>query len=159
MIKLIEDSWIIENSTLTLFHPDLHKHNIFVAEDDPLRMTAFIDWQSIAIEPAFYYADETPDFAAAVSEKLEDDTMPGYDEDTSAYMAYLCNQAFELSVHALTPRIASARNLDEDLVRPLRYCRRTWKDGVVALDMNSWSCRNVGEIWDSLNRALAHYRL
>lgn len=58
-----QDSRIMDCATPVLFHPDLHKRNIFVLEDDPSEITAIIDWQAASIEPAFCYADEIPDFA------------------------------------------------------------------------------------------------
>ncbi|KKZ68488.1 hypothetical protein EMCG_05875 [[Emmonsia] crescens] len=45
-----------------LFHPDLHKRNVFVSEDDPSIVTGIIDWQSASIESTFWYADDVPDF-------------------------------------------------------------------------------------------------
>ncbi|OAT09589.1 hypothetical protein BDBG_17250 [Blastomyces gilchristii SLH14081] len=51
-------------STPTLFHPDLHKRNIFVSKDNPTAITGFIDWQSTSVEPAFEYAYDVPDFAS-----------------------------------------------------------------------------------------------
>lgn len=47
----------------TLLHPDIHKGNIYVSEEDPLCVTAIIDWQSTSIEPIFVYANQTPDIA------------------------------------------------------------------------------------------------
>lgn len=144
---LVEDSRVVENSLPTLFHPDLHKRNVFVAEDDPTRVTAIIDWQSTAIEPAFYYADETPDFATAIPEDAEENMEAATDKDPTAYVANLCNQAFELSVHVLAPRLASARALNEDLIRVLRYCHRTWKDGAVALRQE---LQELSKRWEEL---------
>lgn len=51
--QISEDPRIKDASTPTLFHPDLHKKNIFVSNDDPTTIIAIIDWQSAAIEPAF----------------------------------------------------------------------------------------------------------
>ncbi|WPG98101.1 Hypothetical protein R9X50_00088700 [Acrodontium crateriforme] len=48
---------------LTLFHPDFHTRNILVEPEDPTVITGIIDWQSAAIEPAFLFDAETPDFA------------------------------------------------------------------------------------------------
>jgi Ser/Thr protein kinase RdoA (MazF antagonist) len=47
----------------TLLHTDVNKRNVYVSEDDLTNMTAFIDWQSTSIEPAFAYASQTADFA------------------------------------------------------------------------------------------------
>ncbi|KAL9622305.1 MAG: hypothetical protein Q9160_003316 [Pyrenula sp. 1 TL-2023] len=145
--KLLEHSTVIENSLPTLFHPDLHKRNIFVAEDDPTRVTAIIDWQSTTIEPAFYYADERPDFATTIPEEAEKDTEAATEEDCTAYIANLCSQTFELSVQFLAPRLASARAMNEDLIRVLRYCHRTWKDGAVVLRQE---LQELSERWEEL---------
>ncbi|PGH11609.1 hypothetical protein AJ79_04749 [Helicocarpus griseus UAMH5409] len=112
----------IPNATPTLFHPDLHKRNIFVSEDDPTIVTGFIDWQSTCIDPAFYYADDVPDFATPSPEETEEPT-----ENT------LCSQPFEAGLSLLGPRLGAARKIDEALLRPLRYCHRTWRDGFVPL--------------------------
>lgn len=61
--KMAEDPQILNAASPTMFHPDLHKRNIFVSEEDPTVITAIIDWQSTSIEPAFSYANEVPDFA------------------------------------------------------------------------------------------------
>ncbi|KAI9739903.1 MAG: hypothetical protein M1818_004959 [Claussenomyces sp. TS43310] len=50
-------------SSPTLLHPDIHKRNIYVSEEDLSCVTAIIDWQSTSIEPTFVYANETPDLA------------------------------------------------------------------------------------------------
>ncbi|KAL8747941.1 MAG: hypothetical protein Q9190_000265 [Brigantiaea leucoxantha] len=86
--KLSEDSRIKEAAAPTLYPADLHKRNIFVSDDDPAIITDFIDWQSSSIEPAFEYADETPDFAA-LSPKLSSEDEPA---DLSAE---LCGKAFD----------------------------------------------------------------
>jgi hypothetical protein len=59
LLKISED--VIGALKKTLLHPDLHKRNIFVSDDDPTIITSIIDWQSICIEPAFAFASDTPD--------------------------------------------------------------------------------------------------
>lgn len=59
-------------ATPVLLHHDLNKRNIFVSEDDPAIVTSIIDWQSTSIEPAFWYADEAPDFATPVGPDKND---------------------------------------------------------------------------------------
>lgn len=113
-----------QNATPTLFHADLHKRNIFVCEEDPTIVTGFIDWQSTCIEPAFLYADDVPDFA-----KLPPVETP----EKEVTVEKLCNEAFNGGLKLLAPRLAAAREIDETLLRPLRYCHRTWRDGIVPL--------------------------
>lgn len=108
----------------TLFHPDLNKRNIFVSEQDPTMITAIIDWQSAAVEPAFWYADEIPDF-------VKPDINPTI-EDQAKLLDELRVQAFDKCTQFLTPTLAGPRLMDEGLFRPFRYCYRTWKDGAVA---------------------------
>ncbi|PGH13538.1 hypothetical protein AJ80_06288 [Polytolypa hystricis UAMH7299] len=105
--KSIQHPQIQSNAAPTLFHPDLHKRNIFVSEDDPTI-------------PAFYYADDVPDFAKPPIDKTSEDTEKS-----------LCSQAFEAGLELLAPRLAAARKIDETLFRPFRYCHRTWRDGTV----------------------------
>ncbi|RAL04168.1 uncharacterized protein BO80DRAFT_348561 [Aspergillus ibericus CBS 121593] len=106
------DPRISSSTTPLLFHPDLHKRNIFVSEDDPSIITGIIDWQAASIEPAFWYADEVPDFATGNE---------------------ICNQAFDVCSQFLTPTLSTPRLMDQNLFRPFRYSYRTWKDGAVAL--------------------------
>lgn len=63
VIQELAQSSLIKNVAIpTLLHPDIHTRNVFVSEEDPSQVTAIIDWQSTSIEPAFVYANHTPDF-------------------------------------------------------------------------------------------------
>ena len=106
-----------------LFHPDLHKRNIFVSHDDPSVITGFIDWQSSSIEPAFWYADEVPDFATCVASSTG---AEGADDSE------LCTKTYEVCTRFLTPKLALPKSMDERIFRPFQYCYRTWKDGAAA---------------------------
>jgi hypothetical protein len=44
---------LLSHSQPTLWYADLHMGNIFVAEDDPAKVTGFIDWQHTSINPLF----------------------------------------------------------------------------------------------------------
>jgi hypothetical protein len=119
-----EDRRIRNAATPTLFHPDLHKRNIFVSDDDPTVITGIIDWQSSSIEPAFWYANEIPDFARPVAHpSLKDQLEPNSER---------CAKAFNICTQFLVPKLSGPRLMDEALFRPFRYCYRTWKDGAVA---------------------------
>ncbi|KAF2489925.1 hypothetical protein BU16DRAFT_553217 [Lophium mytilinum] len=122
--KLSEDSRVQDAATPTLFHPDLNKRNIFVSDDDPTTVTAIIDWQSAAIEPAFWYADLIPDFAKPIPHPTLEDQLEFNSEQ--------CAKVFNISTQFLTPTLAHPRLMDEAFFRPYRYCYRTWKDGAVA---------------------------
>ncbi|OJD20124.1 hypothetical protein ACJ73_08543 [Blastomyces percursus] len=118
--ELLQHSDIRSNAKPTLFHPDLHKRNIFISKDDPTIVTGIIDWQCASVEPAFYYADDVPDFA-----KVPPEGTLESDERT------LCSQAYEVGWALLAPRLGATRKIDEILLRPFRYCHRTWRDGFV----------------------------
>ncbi|OAG44962.1 hypothetical protein AYO21_00924 [Fonsecaea monophora] len=120
--KMSEDSRILNAAVPTLLHPDFHKRNIFVSEDDPTVVTGIIDWQSASVEPGFWYADHIPNFAMSIP-----DPFGQRDPDSE-----LCAKAFDACVQFLVPKLAGPRYLDESLFRLFRYCYRTWKDGAVA---------------------------
>ena len=116
---------ITRTAAPTLNHPDLHKRNIFVSDDDPTVVTGIIDWQSSSIYPAFEYADEQPDFAAPTPDPSLEDRPPDR-------FAEICQKAYDACLKALVPKLATARAIDNNLLRPFRYCHRTWRDGAVA---------------------------
>jgi hypothetical protein len=138
----------------TLLHPDIHKRNIFVSEEDPSQVIAIIDWRSTSIEPAFVYANHTPDFvvdAAAdipileallqgeapstVSSEVmstEDSEMAAarnrYEKDVST-----CQQTCKLVLRGFVPKLHNARAMDQILLRLFRYCDASWRDSAAAL--------------------------
>ncbi|KAK2810959.1 hypothetical protein FQN50_002550 [Emmonsiellopsis sp. PD_5] len=124
--NLITHPSIHSNSTPTLFHPDLHKRNIFVlSKDNPTTITGFIDWQSTSIEPAFEYAHDVPDFARIPAESESDGTSEEYAEISPRHLAY------EVGWAIFAPRLGATRHIDERLLRPFSYAHRTWRDGFV----------------------------
>ncbi|KAH7081224.1 kinase-like domain-containing protein [Paraphoma chrysanthemicola] len=122
--KMAMDPRIQNAAVPVMFHPDLHKRNIFVSAEDPTVVSAIIDWQSSSIEPAFWYADEVPDFAQPFPDPLDENRIEPKSE--------ACAKAFDACVRLLAPKLATARSIDETLFRPFRYCYRTWEDGAVA---------------------------
>lgn len=113
ILREMSASSTLQNAaTPLLFHPDLHARNIFVSKHDPTIVTDIIDWQGASVEPAFWYADETPDFVASDDE--------------------ICGKAFAACSAFLIPKLYLPQMIDENLFRPYRYCYRTWKDGVAA---------------------------
>ena len=107
-----------------IFHPDLHKRNIFVSEEDPTVVSAIIDWQSTSIEPAFWYVDVVPDFAQPISDPSDEDKIEPKSE--------ACAKAYEVCIQYLAPKLFAAMSIEEAYFRPFRYCYRTWEDGAVA---------------------------
>ncbi|KAL8765530.1 MAG: hypothetical protein Q9209_007438 [Squamulea sp. 1 TL-2023] len=122
---LARDRRIFAAAKAILYHSDLHKRNIFVSDADPAIVTDIIDWQSSSIQPAFEFADEIPDFILPSA----DAKTSGQSVDTGAE---LCQAAYDACLKAFIVPLAVSRTLDQDLLRPFRYCHRTWKDGIVA---------------------------
>lgn len=140
--ELIKSPLLRGNSEPTLLHPDLHKRNIYVSADDPTEIRALIDWQSTCIEPAFAYADESPDLILpppALSSIPEWGEEPESTEDGGEERKRLekdlliCQQMFEVSMLGFAPKIAAVRAVDATLLRPLRYYHSSWSIGTVAL--------------------------
>ena len=125
MDKLILDIRIQDAATPTLLHPDLHKRNIFVSDEDPTTITGFIDWQSSVIDPTYMYASEIPDFAVPNPFFLSEDRPVDKNDD-------LCHQAFIACITCLIPRLAATWELDDNLLSLFRFCYRTWTDGAPA---------------------------
>jgi hypothetical protein len=119
------DPRIKKVATPIMFHPDLHKRNIFVSDDNPTIITAIIDWQSSSIEPAFWYADQTPDFARPTPDPADGNRLQPKSE--------ACARAHNAAYHFLMPRLSEPRRMDESFFRPFRSCYRTWADSAVAL--------------------------
>ena len=138
--KMAEDSRIQKASIPTLFHPDLHKRNSFVSEEDPTLITAIIDWQSSSIEPAFWYTDEVPNFAQPVADLSQGDQIEPKSE--------ACAKINDISTQFLIPKLSRPRLMGETLFRPFRYCHRTWKDGVVTFHEE---LIQVAQHWKELN--------
>lgn len=122
--EMAKDPRIHDVAGPVMFHPDLHKRNIFVSEDDPTVITAIIDWQSTGILPAFWYVHEVPDFAEPIPDPSDEDKLePKSETWAKAHNAY--TQFF-------TPQLAEPRLMDQSFFRPFWYCGRTWEDGIVA---------------------------
>ncbi|KAL4876435.1 kinase-like domain-containing protein [Aspergillus karnatakaensis] len=124
--QMSEDPRIRDSATPLLFHPDLHIRNIFVSEDSPSVVTSIIDWQAASVEPAFWYSDETPNFAKA---------------------GELCMKAFDACTQFLMSRLSGSRLMDDSLFRPSLYSYRTWKDGAVAL---RYELYETSRLWEQL---------
>jgi hypothetical protein len=104
------DERVQEAAVPTLFHPDLHERNIFVSDTDPTEITGIIDSQSCSIEPAFWYADELPDFVP--------DTSSSSPSTSEIKDSDLCAKAFDAYIQYHTPKLGRPRLMDERIVRP-----------------------------------------
>jgi hypothetical protein len=153
--ELAQTSIIEKVATPTLLHPDVHKRNIFVSEEDPSNVTAIIDWQSTSIEPAFAYATNTPDLIenltadSSILEKLESkgdapdtesskETSMEDPEEKEARRRYeidveTCQKTFDVVLQAFTQKLRDVRVMDQTLLRPFRYCNSSWIDSAAAL--------------------------
>lgn len=155
--ELIKAPVIQQVGSPTLLHPDIHKRNIYVSEEDPSCVTAIIDWQSTSIEPAFVYANETPDIAedpAAEVPVLE--TLMSSEEGSTLDLPtaeegmavnpeaeaarkrhekdiWTCRQTFEVVLKGYIPNLHNARSMDQTLLRTFRYCDASWRYSAAAL--------------------------
>jgi hypothetical protein len=135
LYDLIKEPQVQRVARPTLLHADLHKRNIFVSDSEPSKITGIIDWQSTSIEPAFIYANETPDFATLV------DDVPGTvrnERDQAMQQKkqkdiQLCAEAFEVWMKGYIPTISQARAVDDTILRPFRHCNTSWRDSVAAV--------------------------
>ena len=144
MQRLIEDKRVQDAATPVLLHPDFHMRNIFVSAEDPTVITGLIDWQSTSIEPAFIYANETPDFAALPEELEEDTFVDGQSEQNISGRkeqelrdASICYQTYDVCMKGLAPKLRPARSLDPLLFRLFHYCHTTWRDSAPAVRQES----------------------
>ncbi|KAF1963492.1 hypothetical protein CC80DRAFT_530346 [Byssothecium circinans] len=157
VIRELTQTPIIQNvAGPTLLHPDVHKRNIYVSEEDPSCVTAIIDWQSTSIEPAFVYASETPDLAEVSTADIPilenlmslqggpSDPDPSKvalmesPEEEAARMRHekdvlTCRKTFEVILQGYVRKLHDARAMDQTLLRPIRYCDASWRDGAAAL--------------------------
>jgi hypothetical protein len=144
--ELAKSPLLRDVSKSTLLHADLHMRNIFISETRPFGITAIIDWQSTSVEPAFMFANETPDFASRQIEdedEDEDDTNEESPEPPSPQTKaaksktiqdiLLCDEAFEVFMDRYAPIIAKARNTDQLLTRLFLHCNISWRDSAPAV--------------------------
>lgn len=123
----------------TLFHPDLHTRNIFVDSEDHTKVTSIIDWQSAAIEPAFVFAAESPDFAEELDD--EEGNVPPTDltdEERTANERLRLDVDFCVKAWAMMQftfqKIRPATQLDPALLRALAAPSFGWTDKSLALE-------------------------
>ncbi|KAF2754306.1 hypothetical protein EJ05DRAFT_443943, partial [Pseudovirgaria hyperparasitica] len=139
----------------SLFHPDIHKRNIYVSEKDPSCVTAIIDWQSTSIEPTFIYANDTPDLVedATADIAILKNLIPSEGKlsqtifqeevivDNAEDMArkrrekdvLTCRKTFEIVLRGYVRKLHDARVMDQTLLRPFQYCDASWKNSAAAL--------------------------
>ncbi|CAK44190.1 uncharacterized protein An02g04650 [Aspergillus niger] len=134
MQRLIQDKRIQDAATPALSHPDYHKRNIYVSLEDPTIITGLIDWQSTSIEPAFIYANETPDFATPPHLDDEQPTTPiTITTARERKDASICHQTYNVALVGLVPQLRPARLLDPTLFRLFHYTHLTWTGSAAAI--------------------------
>ncbi|KAI7028389.1 hypothetical protein KC355_g1 [Hortaea werneckii] len=140
--ELVKSPSLKDSSTPTLLHADLHRRNIFVSSTEPAEVTAIIDWQATAVEPAFMYGYETPDLAMRYSgngdsnDDVDHDSLSQEERDARRKKQrelQLCKDAFEACMKGFAPVIGRARSLDGLLFRPFLHCNTTWRDSLTAV--------------------------
>lgn len=140
MQKLVKDKRIQDAATPALLHPDFHKRNIYVSAKEPTVITGLLDWQSTSIEPAFIYANETPDFAALpdwpeenmFENRQDENKVPDHKEQEWKDVS-ICYQTYDVCMKGLAPKLRPARLLDPTLFRLFQYCHTTWRDSATAI--------------------------
>lgn len=149
---LIDQDSIRRAGAPLLSHPDLHTRNIFVRPEDPTVITGIIDWQSAAVEPAYVFAAETPDFAAELPEQEESE--PGVNEDSTESQAYenlkadvgFCVRTWSI-VPSICPKFREASQLDGSVLQLLAAPSNGWLDDADSLRS---MLSNVGQKWTEL---------
>merc|ERR1711967_203240 len=140
--ELVKSPLLQNSSNPTLLHADLHKRNIFVSSTEPSEVTAIIDWQASAVEPAFMYGNETPDLAMQYSwngdpnDEIDHVSLSQEERDARAKKQrdlQLCKDAFESCMKGFVPVIGNARALDGLLFRPFLHCNTSWRDSITAV--------------------------
>lgn len=131
-IDLLVSEDVIQGAGAPLLsRSDSHSRNIFVDPDDPTEITGIIDWMSAAVEPAFVFAAETPDFAAELPDnhalRQIFDREEGQD---SAYARLRADADFCVKTWSLVPMICDklreASQLDISVIRLLEAPRNGW---------------------------------
>jgi hypothetical protein len=126
--SIADDPRIKDAASPTLFHHDLNTRNIFVLENDPTVITAIIDWQSCSIQPAFWYADDKPDFISH--------------PDTDVF-----EKAYKVSTDYHLPKLTLPKSMEPSLFRPFHYCHKTWKNGIAGFQ---WVLIETAHLWKQL---------
>lgn len=143
MLKEMSKSPKIQSvASPAMFHPSLDKRNIFVSEDDPTIVTSIIDWQSTSIEPAFWYANQFPDFTHPPPDI--------FDFLDSNPLISARARAYHISLRIFATNFSTARSMEESFLRPFVCCQRTWEDGA------AFFCQELietSEVWKELGLA------
>ncbi|KAJ5570619.1 uncharacterized protein N7459_010049 [Penicillium hispanicum] len=128
----------------TLWQTDLHMGNIFVAEDDPAKVTGFIDWQHTSISPSFLQV-RWPIFLAPPEGYQEGQVMPqlppnfeNMDDEEKEIALYIKSKAtwtkaYEVAAFLNNREAWRAMRVPSPLKELFRRCGQTWEEGIIPL--------------------------
>lgn len=152
-LRLIPESDIVKDAASpTLFHPDFHTRNILVDPGDPTVITGIIDWQSAAIEPAFVFVADTPDFAEELPHDGSLDENRTTEPDEQSPQAKLqadvqfCVNTWAVMLQ-ICPKFRDASALDPSLLNFLTAGSAGWLNDTVSMRS---ILADLGEKWEEL---------
>ena len=148
----IETGAVNVSSNPTLFHPDFHTRNIFVNPADSTKVTGIIDWQCAAIEPAFVFAANTPDFAEELPYDEDLDGKCSTETDDQSPQARLrADVEFFVNTWAvmlqICPKLREASALDPLILRFLAAGSIGWLKDPISIRL---LLTDIGENWEEL---------
>jgi hypothetical protein len=138
------NSKLLDNSQPVMWHTDLHMGNIFVSEDDPEKVTGFIDWQNTSINPFFLQA-RWPVFLSPPQDYREGQIMPSLpkdfeqmDDEEKEIALYnkakaTWSKAYEVANYLNDRKSWRAMQVPAPLKELFRRCGETWDEGIVPL--------------------------
>ncbi|GAB1200325.1 hypothetical protein APSETT444_009695 [Aspergillus pseudonomiae] len=144
MPTVANNSKLLEKSQPILWHSDLHMGNIFVSEDDPGKVTGFIDWQNTSISPLFLQV-RWPVFLTPPEDYQEGLVMPGLpsgfedmDDDEKELALYskakaTWTKAYEVASYLNNRKSWQGMQVPSPLKEIFRRCGETWDEGLVPL--------------------------
>ncbi|KAE8402309.1 kinase-like domain-containing protein [Aspergillus pseudonomiae] len=144
MPTVANNSKLLEKSQPILWHSDLHMGNIFVSEDDPGKVTGFIDWQNTSISPLFLQV-RWPVFLNPPEDYQEGLVMPGLpsgfedmDDDKKELALYskakaTWTKAYEVASYLNNRKSWQGMQVPSPLKEIFRRCGETWDEGLVPL--------------------------
>ncbi|CAG8900242.1 unnamed protein product [Penicillium egyptiacum] len=135
---------LLAQSQPKLWHADLHMGNIFVAEDDPAKVTGFIDWQHTSISPLFLHV-RWPVFLSPPEDYPEGHVMPqlppdyedmdAEDKEIAQYNKEKATwaKAYEVATFLNDRKAWRAMQVPLPLKELFLRCGDTWDEGILPL--------------------------
>lgn len=144
MPTVANNSKLMGKSQPVLWHTDLHMGNIFVSENDPGKVTGFIDWQNTSISPLFLQV-RWPVFLSPPENCQEGLVMPGVppgfedmdDEEKEIALYHKAKatwtKAYEVASFLNNRKSWQAMQVPPPLEEIFRRCGDTWDEGIMPL--------------------------